>query len=418
MSAASWTGRTWAGRRGVQATALASLLGISAAAASPAFVAASQSPDAEALRRLQAAPGGFSWALKLHEKCKTPIVTAEDCQHSAESMGLWHGAPQVDESGGENHDPPFCYMEYDDSRVAGILKFNPQGTNTGDCGKYDRCLCECRVGSAGQWILGNFAEPCTATCKRNGRRCTASAMQANNHDVDTQEGIAQVMQHLGHECKTFDTTFGASPDVPVFQLANGECFYSRPRRDEASFDCDAVPADADKSQKSRLCWCEEDQDEHDECPSGAFARLPVQAGAVASPCPMSVDGPPMAPQLPAPPLPVAQPPPAPVYFAQPCPVIGPRPTAAPPPTRPPSPPPPPPPAAAAPPRWPRPASPMEPPPPLHSSLVPATSPQTALPTRPPPQQQRPPPSAAAAASTAPKATPTAPPRGGPRRLRR
>mmetsp|Transcript_43748 Transcript_43748/g.93663 ORF Transcript_43748/g.93663 Transcript_43748/m.93663 type:complete len:722 (+) Transcript_43748:275-2440(+) len=288
------------------------------------FLASTASEKHEILNRTNAQVrgleniNGFEWALKLHETCKTPIVTVEDCEKAAKAMGLWSGKAEIDSQPGVDHDPPFCYLEYDDSRTVGVLKFNPQGTNSGTCNHYDRCVCQCRENKPGRWVMGNPGETCTATCSRNNRRCSVSAMRAHNHDVDSEKGMAAVVRSLGHECKAYSTDFGAMPDVPVYNPVEGKCYFSQPERDEGSFDCNKVAPDGE--QKSRLCYCDEDEDRHDICPTALTVTSAVVAGPVcekcaeaatmpAPPCPIIARPTPVPP--PAQPLPPVVPPPRP-----------------------------------------------------------------------------------------------------------
>lgn len=264
-------------------------------------------PNAAAGRELPEQPRNLeawnapAFTFKTGGACRSPIRTPQDCERAARMLGITGPPPQADGQGGVEHDPPFCYVEYDDSRSPGVLKFNPGGTNRGRCGKYDRCLCSCRMASLGQWHLAVPQESCATSCKRNGKRCTASATHAHNHEVDTASRMSEVVKFLGHECKAFNTDFGSSADVPVLDLKKGICYYSKAHRDESSVHCDAVPADNGNHDKSRVCWCEENADDVDQCSGGAVAHALPQGQGVAG-LPSRPHPPP-----PAQPQPVAQP---------------------------------------------------------------------------------------------------------------
>ena len=72
------------------------------------------------------------------------IKTLAECEAAAQYLGL-NDTSAKEVNGHDATDPPYCYFE------GGQLKFNSNGTNTGDCGnsnitvnptKYDKCLCK------------------------------------------------------------------------------------------------------------------------------------------------------------------------------------------------------------------------------------------------------------------------------------
>ena len=66
-------------------------------------------------------------------------MTLAECEAAAQYLGL--NDTSATEVNGPSGDAPYCYFE------DGQLKFNGDGTNTGDCGggngiSYDKCLCK------------------------------------------------------------------------------------------------------------------------------------------------------------------------------------------------------------------------------------------------------------------------------------
>ena len=65
----------------------------------------------------------------------TRITSLSECSEAAVALGLSDKTAEDDGSSGKNGDPPYCFFEDDE------LKFNSDGTNTGDCKLKDACLC-------------------------------------------------------------------------------------------------------------------------------------------------------------------------------------------------------------------------------------------------------------------------------------
>ena len=81
------------------------------------------------------------------------VMTLAECERAARALGMSDTLAEDDTEytgGGWGSDPPYCYfwVPSADPTEAGILKFNPGGTNTGACFWYDKCLCYNTPGSA------------------------------------------------------------------------------------------------------------------------------------------------------------------------------------------------------------------------------------------------------------------------------
>eukprot|EP00942_MAST-04A_sp_MAST-4A-sp1_P007079 g7079.t1 len=64
------------------------------------------------------------------------IKTKNECENAASFLQLSDTYASLDEQGGVSYDPPYCYFESSE------LKFNADGSNTGDCTSSDKCLCK------------------------------------------------------------------------------------------------------------------------------------------------------------------------------------------------------------------------------------------------------------------------------------
>jgi hypothetical protein len=80
--------------------------------------------------------------------CAVPITTSSECASAASALGLDDTTVSDDGQNGVNYDPPNCYAEGRSRRRTGrrrslrYLKLNSGGTNTGECGDWDQCLCK------------------------------------------------------------------------------------------------------------------------------------------------------------------------------------------------------------------------------------------------------------------------------------
>ena len=85
---------------------------------------------------------GYKLTSTLGEACDF-IMSSSECKSAAEYLGLPTTEVIDDKNESPKYDPPYCYFENN------ILKYNYDGTNTGECGGgykgnpiyVDRCLC-------------------------------------------------------------------------------------------------------------------------------------------------------------------------------------------------------------------------------------------------------------------------------------
>ena len=66
-------------------------------------------------------------------------MSLSECSSAAITLGLSDATAVDDEQSKKTYDPPYCYLE------GGVLRFNSDGSNTGECSVEDKCVC--RIGT-------------------------------------------------------------------------------------------------------------------------------------------------------------------------------------------------------------------------------------------------------------------------------
>jgi len=63
------------------------------------------------------------------------VLNTADCEAAAQQLWMDDTSVSDDGQSGKTFDPPYCYYE------GSSLKYNSDGSNTGECSHYDKCLC-------------------------------------------------------------------------------------------------------------------------------------------------------------------------------------------------------------------------------------------------------------------------------------
>merc|ERR1712166_1305314 len=97
----------------------------------------------------------------------TRITNMATCSAAAAALGLSDTTASSDGQTGKNYDPPYCYFENSQ------LKFNTDGSNTGNCKNQDKCSCLTGTGTSTSSAAGLGGTAASAfKLVTHGKACT------------------------------------------------------------------------------------------------------------------------------------------------------------------------------------------------------------------------------------------------------
>eukprot|EP00931_Biecheleriopsis_adriatica_P065562 TRINITY_DN4006_c0_g1_i1.p1 TRINITY_DN4006_c0_g1~~TRINITY_DN4006_c0_g1_i1.p1 ORF type:complete len:433 (-),score=64.76 TRINITY_DN4006_c0_g1_i1:77-1315(-) len=142
--------------------------------------------------------------------CTHYVTSQADCEEAAQQ--LWFDDTSVSDDGqsGKPWDPPGCYYE------SSSLKFNSDGSNTGKCHHYDKCLC----------INVTATAAANATANATTTTTTATPIPRACKSMDSPAPGYQVYDSQGHTCSWYAANWqqcGHHNNLPHFQAESLCC---------------------------------------------------------------------------------------------------------------------------------------------------------------------------------------------------
>jgi len=105
--------------------------------------------------------------------------------------------------------------------------------------------------SPSNWYISEDQGNCDDACKSNNLVCTIEGLRAHNDEVDSATKLKEVLSGLGIDlpspCSGY---YGQRPDMPAFEAARDNCWYTSPTKETFSCSTGTSP-----SGKRRLCYC-------------------------------------------------------------------------------------------------------------------------------------------------------------------